>query len=390
VEVSRSRFFLQRLSHGAKFRANPCYELFPYSRLEMAEQTARSDVAADPDAYGLLRPIPGSSLPILSVCRETALIFLTLREPGPLPGYAESVFRLGDGRELKRLIFDRILEVTESEHYVSGPEACVHLGLDTSLGIGRLARLSHAALRYGQALELKDPSALSLRLYLYNQQPASADWRRRLSRGLSAAEFLGIASGGSNERALRRAWRSVKGPEGWHFFTAQTPKPHHAARSPCKLYVSPRAEALPEALRAAIETLASTEAQQFKLGADLYGILRPDKLVAYFPSKEGLLAALEALRSRLEGMPVQGVPFTAEVAGGLLSWGVDPTHADAVTGYSWRQWITNRLAVTIIAAQDAAGGTQEPWRFALERIRLEGVDPQTFSPTSEWTEAQRK
>jgi hypothetical protein len=377
----------QGLLQGATFRANPSYELAPYNRLEMAEQSALSDVAAEPDAYGLLRPIPGSSLPILAVCRETALIFLTLRVPGPLPGYAESIFSIGDGRELKRLICDRILEVAGSEGYVSGPEACVRLGLDGSLGVGRLARLSHAALRYGQALELKDPSALSLRLYLYNQQPASAGWRRRLSAGLHAAEFLGIARGGSNERALRRAWRSVDGPEGWHFFTAQAPKPS-AAGSPCKLYVSPLAEVLPEALRVAIQTLAGTEAQQFKVGAHLYGILRPDKLVAYFASKEGLLAALEALRSRLEGMPVQGVPFTAEAAGGLLSWGVDPMHASAVTGYSWRQWITNRLAAALIAAQNAPGSAPEPWRFALERIRLEGVDPQTFSPTAGWTGAQ--
>ena len=372
---------------GAGFRANPSYELVPYNRLELAEQSALSDAAAEPDAYGVLRPVPGSSLPVLAVCRETALLFLTLRDPGPLPGYAEAVFGSGDGRELKRLLCDRVLELAGAEGYVSGPEVCGRLGLEGSLGVGRLARLSQAALRYGQALELKDPSALSLKLYLYNRQPASAGWRRRLSAGRRAAEFLGIARGGPNERALRQGWQPVDGPEGWHFFKAQAPKPS-AAGSPCKLYVSPPAEVLPEALRVAIPTLAGTEAQQFKVGADLYGILRPDKLVAYFASKEGLLAAVEALRSRLEGMPVQGVPFTAEAAGGLLSWGVDPTHASAVTGYSWRQWITNRLAAALIAAQDAPGGAPEPWRFALERIRLDGIDPQTFSPTAGWTGVQ--
>jgi hypothetical protein len=346
---------------GARFRANPSYELVPYNRLEMAEQSALSDAAAEPDAYGVLRPVPGSSLPILAVCRETALLFLTLRDPGPLPGYAEAIFGSGDGRELKRLICDRVLEVAGAEGYVSGPEVCGRLGLEGSLGVGRLARLSQAALRYGQALELKDPSALSLRLYLYNRQPASAGWRRRLSAGRRADEFLGIARDGPNERALRPGWQPVDGPP---------------------------AEVLPEALRAAIPTLAGTEAQQFKVGADLYGILRPDKLVAYFASKEGLLAAVEALRLRLEGMPVQGVPFTAEAAGGLLSWGVDPTPASAITGYSWRQWITHRLAAALIAAQDTPGGAPDPWRFALERLRLDGVDPQTFSPTAGWTGAQ--
>ena len=44
-------------------------------------------VRKDPDFYGILRPRPGeaAALGVKSVDRETALLFLTLREPGPLP-----------------------------------------------------------------------------------------------------------------------------------------------------------------------------------------------------------------------------------------------------------------------------------------------------------------
>jgi hypothetical protein len=67
---------------------------------------------------------------------------------------------------------------------------------------------------------------------------------------------------------------------------------------------------------------------------------------------------------------------------------------------SWRLWLTNRLARALIAAVAApssalplpgvsgaaglagaaAGETMEPWRFAVERLRLEGVDTDSWTP----------
>lgn len=379
---------MHALLKTADFRANPNYKIRPYNRQQVVEERDLPDGQVDPDGYGLLLPSECSDLPIIAVCRETALLFLTLQEPGPLPDYVESVFGVEGERGLERLMLDRILEVAGPHGYVSGPEACVLLGLDTPLGVGRIARLSQAALQFGQELELSNPSALSLKLYLYNQRPASPGWRRRVPDRNGAAEFLGIAPGGPSEPSLTRAWQPLEGSNSWLFFTARAPKPM-AAGSLCKLYVSPVPESLPEAMGAVIEGLARSGAHHFKVGADLYGLLRPDKLVAYFASKEALLAAIEALGSRLEGMPVQGVPFSAEAGcGGLLSWGADPLGGSESEGRSWRQWVTNRLATALIGARDAPAGAPEPWRFALERIRLEGVDPQTFSPTAGWAGAR--
>jgi hypothetical protein len=80
------------------------------------------------------------------------------------------------------------------------------------------------------------------------------------------------------------------------------------------------------------------------------------------------------------------VPFTAEIAGGgLLSWGVDPPPAVGLGPaagegrMSWRLWLTHRLARALIAAV-AAAEAMEPWRFAIERLRLEGIDTDSWTP----------
>jgi hypothetical protein len=162
-----------------------------------------------------------------------------------------------------------------------------------------------------------------------------------------------------------------------------------------KLYVSPPAEHLREAFNATLEVLTEVRAPSFKIGRDLYGVLRPDKLVAYFGSREAVHDAGDRLRRRLEGMPAQGVPFTAALdAEELLSWGTDPPrgeHLLAWQGPSWRRWITDRLAVALLSAKAAAATALEPWQFALDRLRLEGIETTTWTPaTTIWNQSTRE
>ncbi len=119
-------------------------------------------------------------------------------------------------------------------------------------------------------------------------------------------------------------------------------------------------------------------------------MLRPDKMVAYFSSYEDLMGTAEKLKEELAGCAGQGVPFTAELAGdGLLSWGVDPPAEEHGLPWlgreSWRLWVTNRLAVALIAASTGGSANLEPWQFALRRLQLEGVDTRLWTPAgTDW------
>lgn len=371
-----------------ELRANPAYELVLWDRLAPEERRALDRLPRDPDFYGILRPrSEGTALGVKAVDRDTALLFLTLREPGPLPSYVRSALGQAAGRTIERLIADGVLEVEKEGVFVWGPAALQAREMTSNEGY--LAGLSLAALRYGQALAIDDPLRLSFRLYGYNRRPLTPRWQKLLSSPEAVRAHLGIASGGANRKLLDRIWRPSPPSEAWLSWRSRAPEPADSSGVTWKLYVSPAPEALAEGFGAILEALAAARAGQFKIGSGAAGLLRPDKIVAYFPSFERLEEAARAVESRLAGVPAQGVPFTSEIAGdGLLSWGMDPpvTESDLWGGReSWRLWLTHRLARALLAAR-SAGEEVEPWRYALDRLRLEGVDPASWTPAaSQWS-----
>jgi hypothetical protein len=362
-------------------RANPAYELVLFDRLSPGEREALAPLRQSPDFYGLLRPREGGPrLGVKSVDRETALLFLTLREPGPLPSYVRAVLGSETVRTVARLVADGILEMEKDGAFVSGSAAFERAA--AGAGGGRLAELSVAALRYGQALAVDDPFTLSFRLYGYNHRPLTPRWKRLLASAEAVQAHLGIALGGAHRRLLDRIWASQEPSEAWLSWRLRSgessSRPDGAT---FKLYVSPAPEALGEGFGAILDAFAAARAPHFKIGAGAAGLLRADKIVAYFPDFERLAGAADAIASRLGVVPVQGVPFTSEIAGdGLLSWGADPPAGSGIGGRSesWRLWLTHRLARALLDAR--AAGAAEPWRFAVERVRLEGVDPETWTP----------
>ena len=442
-------------------RANPAFELVLFDRLPEDERRLLAGLARDPEHYGVLRPRRGSGLGLKAVDRETALLFLTLARPGPLPGYVRA--RLGDAAAaatLARLVADGVLEIErEAGRFVSGAGAMPLLqaaaaGAPSSGGGaraaageaaasaagepgsggtpaprgGRLVELSRAALRYGQELARTlpdaDPLWLSLRLYGFNRLPLTPRWRRALPGAEAVVRHLGIAAGGPWRGLLERHWR--RGPaagagERWLYWQpALARQPGAAPGGPgYKLYVSLAPEELAEGFGRVLDGLAAAGPPAFKVGAGAAGLLRCDKIVAYFDSFERLAEAAAALGERLAGAAAHGVPFSSEIAGdGLLSWGVDPPPAAAGqgppwddSGASWRLWLTHRLARALIAGvaaaappprtrpvadegsagaeEDSSGrcrmastghAAMEPWRFALERLRLEGIDTDSWTP----------
>jgi hypothetical protein len=383
------------------FRANPRYELVLLDRLAPAERRLIGDLEGDGDLYGVLRPRPGSGLELRSVSSETALLFLTLAEPGPLPTYA--VARLGGEleRTIGRLVLDAVLEIEHKGGYVCGARAGKLVVSGRSRGgRGRIAELSRDALRYGQELVGLPESQLALRLYFYGRRPVSPRLRRRLPGGAALASYLGLGPRGSAREALDAGWHEVAPARGerssWRHWRAR-PASRRAAEpagASYKLYVSPATDALEAAIGAVASSLATARGvSAFKVGSGLHGICRPDKLIVYFDRLDDLHAGAGILRERLDGLPAHGVPFTAAVTrDGLLSWGADPPvrpSADHAGGTSWRMWVTERLAEHLTVARNAGRGELEPWQFALERLRLSGIDTDRWVPASgTWPRAQ--
>ena len=400
-------------------RANPAYELVLFDRLSDGERALLAKLRDEPGFYGVLRPRPvvsdgdgppAGALSVKAVDRDTALLLYTLREPGPLPCYVEEVFGHGAGRAITQLVADGVLEVAQGAAFVSGA-AALHLVIADGTADGndegapraggRIAEISRQALRYAEALPIDEALALSSRLYGYNRRPLTPRWKRLLPDAAAVSGFLGIAPGGPAAKLLARRWLRLPPSPAWISWQALDGADRAAARRSAagpkyKLYVSPEPERLADGGFASIvAALTDLKVPQFKVGADAAGLLRSDKIVAYFSDFESLARAAHDLGEALAGMPAQGVPFTAEIGGsGLLSWGADPPRGEGLPWEgqsSWRLWLAHRLAGALVAARMGGGDGGHgvpPWRFALERLRLEGVDTDTWTPGALlWKEA---
>jgi hypothetical protein len=128
------------------------------------------------------------------------------------------------------------------------------------------------------------------------------------------------------------------------------------------------------------EQFVRCKVRSFKVGRGVEGLLRPDKIIAYFECRAHMEEVTAALDASLQGCPAQGTPFTAEAAGqGLLSWGIDPPLGNEPA--SWRAWITKQLAASLTAARTSPG--VDPVSAALRDIAGVGVDPDHWNPSSD-------
>lgn len=371
------------------FRANTAYELSALGRTPERGPLAPilEVLARDPSVYGVLVPRQDGGMGLKSVCQDTALLFLTLREPGKLPAYLSASSSKDLNETIAGLVLDGVLEIRADGRYVTGREAYEHLFTQRAAPEprGLIEKLSMEAVQHAQLLGLDDVSKLSARLYFYNRLPAAPRWKRLLGDEGRIMQTLSFAPETALGSVLQRNFRSVHSPkEGWFMWRSRRGLPDRwQARVSYKLYVSPQMHCLSDGFAATVETMAALRAPVFKVGRDQYGLLRPDKIICYFASEEKMLEAATRIDRDLTGLSPHGVPFTAPVGeSGLVSWGVDPPlsaralpwHEDS----SWRLWVTNQLAIGLLAARGEDG--VEPWRFALDRLRIKGVDTVTWEP----------
>ncbi len=370
---------------NSTFQANREFDLILYDRLPRDQQQLLADLRKDPSFYGVLQSRAGGSCTTKSVCKETALLYYSLLEPGPLPAYARTD-GAGCNQAIAQLVLDGILCIERNGKLVSGSNAfgLIYGDCQATLPENTISRLSREAIQYAQRLKFDDTNRLASRLYLYNRIPLSPAWAAKFATGQDVEDCLGV----SQNPILGREWWRVRAEppnDGW--FAWQLKRPRDSQSEPArafKLYISPQPRFVRQAFDAAIPAITEAGARHFKIGNSAAGLLRPDKMVAYFDSWTALAAASESIGRNLSDCPAQGVPFSAELAGnGLLSWGVDPPPEEGAPSWlqkqSWRLWIANRLAVSLTAAKQDSGAV-EPWQFAVERLRLEGVNTDTWTP----------
>ncbi len=323
--------------------------------------------------------------------RDAALLFLTLETPGKLPRYVRRQFGDNYRQAIAELVLDGLLEIEADGAFVSGPAAHRRIiGDGEAAAGGILARRSIEALEYAQALEITDSRTLSARIYGYGRHPLSPQLHRDFPTPAAVSEYLGVHARDATGAILAKSWFAVPSSQPgdmWLAWNSRSIRRRPSASEPTyKLYVSPQPESMRDAFQTTVQVISKMAAPSFKVGGDVYGLLRPDKLVIYFENVDDLQRASSALTDRLHGCLPHGVPFTAEIAGdGLLSWGIDPPRDLSMPGWqqsgSWRIWVTNWLAVALLSAKAAATDAVEPWMFALDRLRLDGVDTTSWIPT---------
>jgi hypothetical protein len=357
-----------------------------FDRLSIAERQALGRLGNDPDCYGILRP-KDARRSVKSVSRDTALLLFTLQSASRLPQYV--IESLGRQCEpvIGQMVLDEILEIEVNGEFVSGPAACeVFLGEQAPTAHETLpAALSHDAIEYADALGIVNPAELSARLYMYNRVPASRRWRRLFPNEESVEAHLGIHENATVEM-LERRWLRLPPQTATGWFAWQSLKRTHG-RGPApifKLYVSPACDEARTTFQIVAEVVADSAAFYWKAGNSLYGLLRPDKMVVYFFEFAEMQATAARLLEKLDGCAAQGVPFTAGVdAGGLLSWGIDPSpEGISLQPESWRVRLCNLLGAALVLAKTTEHDGVSTVRFAKERLRMEGVDPSTWAPTS--------
>jgi hypothetical protein len=370
-----------RLLTTSRLRASPAYDLVVYNRLTSAEQATLADLRRDSDFYGILRPHEGHERTLKSITCDTALLLLTLGEPGLLPEFATR-----DAASLEAiagLIIGGLLEIEHEGAFV-GAEAAAALLFSQSPARAdhRLARLSLDALRFAASDPSLGSSRIAAVLYQFNRLPSSPRWERVIPDREGVMRYVGLELGSETRRARAATWDidGRHGSAGWIYLTRRRPVASGAPDgrgATWKLYVSPTLAELPRTFQAVLAIATRMDVPHLKLGSDVLGLLRPDKLVLYFADLESLLAVAREIERTLAGSAAQGVPFTAPIDDhGLLSWGVDPPSSAQAFGWqsreSWRTYLASHLAASI--AECRTTDAEANMRFALDRLRRDGVD----------------
>jgi len=362
-----------------RFRSSRALELKRLHELPDSQQRMFAELQSDADFYGLLLPRIAGTDSAKAVSRQTAELFASVEEPATI-AFADASWC----DDVIDLLFDGILEIENDDRFVCGSDA--YAIVFDALPSFDDETLSFDALRHAEALRTRDVATLTTALYSYNRMPRTRAWASRFPNRAAVLAHLG------KDALLEHLW-AIDANDHWISWRPRDARAIESGAITWKLYVSPRPEHIRDTFHTLVRVLAQHGGAPFKIGADAAGLLRPDKLVAYFATHSELEAVANELEVQLRGCPAHGVPFTARIDDdGVLSWGADPPDSERALSWldreSWRLWVAKSLAAAMSIAKNNAMTTSiAPWQFAVERVRRRGVDVTTWAPTSAlWSE----
>lgn len=240
-------------------------------------------------------------------------------------------------------------------------------------GTEALARISAAVLLGAASVTpASDSEATARLLYHGNWLPLTPDWLTRFPDDEAVTRF---AVSDAAARALSSRWLRSH-DASWTYWRSSG---GGGAADPYKVYVSVLPDELPVTFEACVAVLAQCGARSFKFVRHPRGLLRPDRLVVYCPSRGATEDLVLALADALGGHAAQGVPFTSATPASMaVSWARDPSPAAAAYAPSWRRWVTRKLAGYLHSSDaiDAVGRSA----FALARLSDDGVDTDAWAP----------
>lgn len=373
------------------FRGNPDLETLRLDQLTPPQRASLAHATAGHEFYGVLHS-RRLDRAVSAIDQDTAILFHTLGQPGPLSARLHRTLGADRDRIIARLVYDGILEIRARDgRFVHGLPATAELFTTPPVAVAsldhRLNEISRQAVSYAAELTYLGEPALADRLYHYHACPRTTAWEKTLPTRAAVSRWLGL----STRSVWRTALRAEYGPPRPQIRRDPWLRWHHRSDAGrldlnCKIYVSPDPADLPAAFQRVAAVCCALAVPAFKVGAELPGVLRPDKLVLYFADTDALRRVARELELALRGLRAHGVPFTAPIdAAGMLSWGQDPPD-DATAGFrgacSWRTFIANRLATALCRAPGQE--TNKLADFALQRIRLEGIEPDGWQPVANW------
>lgn len=377
-----------------KFRTASFYRLVEWNQLNQRERDILAGLSDEQEVYGVFRPVRTSSQLTSKVAYyEVALLYFHLQQSDVLPRYLITWPKERLNETIVQLVLDGILEIESNDNFVSGA-AAVHAIFGNTVFKNaplpdRLSDLSMKAIRYALLLRNSDIRSIANRLYSFNTIPYDAVAKSEFFSSRTVKEFLFLNTNGEHHNFLNKNWTFINNLEkkAWLVWSSSN-SIQKFSTSPnsytFKLYISPGLRELPEVFQQTVYALSESNAVSFKIGNSPHGLLRPDKMVAYFENFEDLKKGAARLEKKIAGCAVQGVPFTCQIdKTGLLSWGVDPPESDvleAIEGGSWRTKITDQLAIAILQAQTERLSMSQTIDFIQAKLAATGINVTDWTP----------